>query len=130
MAEAAAYDASDQAAVDNQAKEAARRDARDRETIRIWMNHPHGRDLLYRMVYEWCHLGETFTATDEIGRSDPLRTYLHVGERNIGARLDQALRVDAESYVLMLKEQQTLEELRRARLEKQQKAEDGGQSED
>lgn len=113
------YDAGDQATVDNQAKEAARRDAEDAETFRVWMNHPKGRDLLFRIVYERCHMGETFVANDDQGRSDTHRTYLHLGERNIGAWLDTQLRLHPELYVEMLKEQQTENELRLSRLKKQ-----------
>jgi hypothetical protein len=126
-----AYDAGDQAAVDNQAKEAARRDADDLETFRIWLSHPHGRDLLYRIIYERCHLGETFFAADEAGRSDTHRTYLHLGERNIGAWLDTQLRRYPELYVKMLQERQIDEEMRDSRLKKQAERKeevDGGQT--
>lgn len=113
------YDAADQAAVDNTAKEAKRREAEDNETIRIWMNHAKGRDFLFRLVYEACHLGRTFTAIDDHGRSDPLRTYLDLGERNIGAWLDEKLRHHPDLYMKMLEEQQIERELRSARLTKQ-----------
>lgn len=126
-----AYDASDQASVDNQAKEAARRAAEDAETFRVWLTHPKGRDLLYRIVYERCHLGETFFAADDAGRSDTHRTYLHLGERNVGAWLDAQLRAHPELYVKMLQEQQIDNELRASRLKKQNERTDernGGSS--
>jgi len=70
MTELGQYDASDPVAVDNAGKEAARREAEDLETIRVWMSHPKGRDLLFSVIQERCHLAETFIATDEAGRSD------------------------------------------------------------
>lgn len=112
-------DISEQAAVDNAAKEAARRDAEDAETFRIWMSHPKGRDLLYRIMFERCHMGETFTAMDDHGRSDPLRTYLDLGERNIGAWLDAQCRRHPKLYMDMLTEQQTEREVRADRIRKQ-----------
>ena len=112
-------DISDQTTVDNAAKEAARRDADDAETFKIWLNHPKGRDLLFRIVYERCHLSETFTAVDNEGRSDPLRTYLDLGERNIGAWLDEQLRRHPELYMKMLSEQRTEREARESRIRKQ-----------
>jgi len=87
----ATFNSADQASVDNAAKEAARREAEDNETIRVWMNHRNGRDLLYRLVFDTCHMGRTFTALDDQGRSDALRTYLDLGERNIGAFIDERL---------------------------------------
>lgn len=119
MSDQGHYDAADQAAVDNAAKEASRRDKEDSETLRVWMSHPKGRDLLYRFVFGVCHLGETFVATDEHGRSDTHRTYLHLGERNIGAWLDNRLRSHPGLYQSMLSEQQLEAEARNARLMKQ-----------
>jgi hypothetical protein len=113
------YDASDEVAVNNAAKEKARRDRQDEETVRVWMNHPNSRDLLYRLVYESCHMGETFVATDEQGRSDTHRTYLHLGERNIGALIDGWMRRHPELYMRMLDEADTERQLRNARLLKQ-----------
>jgi len=118
------YDASDPVAADNAAKEAARREKEDAETWRVWMSHPKGRDLLWRIVNERCHLGETFTAVDETGRSDPLRTYLHIGERNIGAWVEAQLRRHPDLYMKMLQEEQLEREARASRLRKQ--AEDRG----
>ena len=115
------YNAEDQATVDNQAKEAARRNAQDSETFRVWMNHPHGRDLLFRLVYEICHLGETYAAVDAMGHSDTHKTYLHLGERNIGAYLDERMRKHPELYMQMLKEAEIEAELRRSRIEGQNK---------
>jgi hypothetical protein len=119
------YDAADQATVDNQAKEAARREAEDNETVRIWMSHAKGRDFLYRIVYDTCHLGQTFVASDDRGRSDPLRTYLHLGERNIGAWLDERMRRHPKLYTDMLTEQQIERESRAARIQKQNAKKDG-----
>lgn len=113
------YDASDQATVDNQAKESARRDKEDAETIRVWMSHPKGRELLYRIVYEICHMGQTFVAVDHQGHSDTHRTYLDLGERNIGAWLDEQLRKQPKLYMEMLQEQEIEREVRSARLAKQ-----------
>lgn len=118
------HDSTDPFAIDEAAKEAARRDAEDRETVRIWMSHVKGRDLLYRLVFETCHLGETFTAIDQSGRSDPLRTYLHLGERNIGAWLDARLREHPKLYTAMLQEQQIEAEARNERLRKQNRRQD------
>ena len=115
------YDSADQAVVDNAGKDAARREADDRETIRIWMSHEKGRDLLFRIVFEVCHLGDLFTAVDNDGRSDPLRTYLHLGERNIGAWFDNALREHPALYTKMLTEQKIDAEARNERLRRQNK---------
>jgi hypothetical protein len=126
-----AYDAGDQATVDNTAKEAARRDADDLETLRVWMDHPKGRDLLFRIIHQWCHLGEFFLAADDHGRTDEFRTALHLGERNIGARIDGKIREHTELYVKMLREQQLNEQVRKDRLakrEKEKKGDDGGQA--
>jgi hypothetical protein len=124
------YDSSDQASVDNAAKDAARRLKQDKETMRIWMSHPHGRDFLYRLVFETCHMGRTFTALDDHGRSDALRTYLDIGERNIGAFLDEMMRQHPKEYMTMLEEQRIEAELRETRLQKQneRKRDDGYQS--
>ena len=113
------YDSTDQSAIDAQRREAARRDAEDDETIRVWMNHSKGRDLLWRIVRDVCHLGETFTAIDERGRSDTHRTYLHLGERNIGAWFDARMMKHPELYMKMLDEQRIENELHNARLLKQ-----------
>lgn len=122
------YDAGDQSAVDNAGKEAARRDAEDKETFRVWMSHPKGRDLLYRIVYDVCHLGgDTLMALDDHGRSDPLRTYLSLGERNVGAWLDDKMRAHPELYMKALQEQQVEREARNQRLLKQNERKDGGE---
>src|ERR1700680_643796 len=99
-------DIAEQADVDNAAKEAARRDREDDETIRIWMSHPKGRDLLFRFTNVICHMGETFTAADDTGRTDTHRTFLNLGERNIGAWLDERMRRPPKLYMDMLTEQQ------------------------
>jgi hypothetical protein len=113
------YDAADPAAVDAASREAARRDAEDRQTVRVFMDHPKSRDFLFRLVNERCHLSETFVAVDDHGRSDPLRTYLHLGERNIGAWLDEQMRRHPDLYMKMLNEQQIEREARNVRLLKQ-----------
>lgn len=118
------YDSADQDAVDQAARDARRRENEDRETVRIWMSHEKGRDFLFRIVFDLCHLGETFTAVDSEGRSDPLRTYLHLGERNIGAWLDNKMREHPKLYTAMLQEQHVAEELRNDRLRKQNRPED------
>lgn len=118
-------DIAEQADVDNAAKEAARRDAEDLETFRIWMSHPKSRDLLYRIVFITCHMGSTFTAVDDTGRSDPLRTYLDLGERNIGAWLDERLRKHPKLYMDMLTEQQIERQGRLDRIRKQNEKDDG-----
>lgn len=126
MSDAEAFDAGNQAAVDNAAKAAARQAREDRETIAVWMNHPHGRDLLYRIIYETCHLGTgEFLAFDAQGRSDTHRTYVHIGERNIGALLDSMLRDHPDLYTKMLKEQQAKAELRASRIATQNEAANG-----
>jgi len=124
VADQGVYDSSDPAAVEAAAREAGRRDAEDDETIRVWMNHSKGRDLLYRIVFQTCHLGETFTAIDESGRSDTHRTYLHLGERNIGAWLDERMRRHPELYMKMLDEQRIENELRNTKLLKQNERQD------
>jgi hypothetical protein len=118
------YDSSDPVAVDNAAKEKARRDRQDDETVRVWMNHPNGRELLFRLVFEHCHMGETFTATDDHGRSDTHRTYLHLGERNIGAFIDERMRRHPDLYMKMLDEAEIERQLRDSRLRKQNEKKD------
>lgn len=120
----AAYDSADPRFEEAERKEQGRREATDRETMRIWMNHPSGRALLYRFVYETCHLGETFAAYDNEGRSDTHRTYLSMGERNAGAWLDGRMREHPELYMKMLDEQRIDAELRATRLEKLAKERD------
>jgi len=117
-------DIGDQTTIDNASKEATRRDAEDLETFRIWMSHPKGRDLLFRIIFERCHLGATFTAYDNTGRTDTHRTYLDLGERNIGAFLDEQLRRHPELYMKMLSEQQTEREARESRIRKQNEKRD------
>lgn len=117
--ENATFDSASQPAVDNAARDAARRDADDNESIRIWMGHPKGRDLLFRLVNEVCHMGELYAAVDDTGRSDTHRTYLHLGERNIGAWIDERLRRFPDLYMRMLQEQQVDREVRLARNRKQ-----------
>jgi hypothetical protein len=119
------YDAGDEAAINAAGREAARREAEDANTFRVWMNHPHGRDLLFRIVNERCHLAETFLAMDDHGRSDTHRTYAHIGERNIGAWLDEQMRRHPDLYMKMLQEQQIEREARNMRLLKQNENKDG-----
>lgn len=101
-------DIADHANVDNAAKEAVRRDKEDDETMRLWMSHPKGRDFLFRLTSEICHMGETYVAADDQGRTDTHRTFLNLGERNIGAWLDERMRRHPKLYMDMLTEQ-TLE---------------------
>ena len=122
MSDQGIYDAGDEAAVNAAGRDAARREAQDGSTFRYWMGHPHGRDLLFRIVNETCHMGETFIALDDHNRSDTHRTYLHLGERNIGAWLDQNLRRHPDLYMKMLQEQQIEREARNNRLLKQNEA--------
>jgi hypothetical protein len=120
-------DIADQAAVDNAAKEAARREADDNETIRRWMSHPKSRDFLFRFVFDVCHYGRTFTAYDDHGRSDTHRTYLDLGERNIGAWLDERMRRHPGLYMQMLSEAQLEQEVRESRIRKQNEKKDDEQ---
>jgi hypothetical protein len=113
------YDSSDPVAVDNAAKEKVRRDRQDDETIRVWMSHPNGRELLFRYIFEICHMGVSYLATDDTGRSDTHRTYCDLGERNMGAYLDERLRRHPELYMKMLQEAETDRDLRNSRLLKQ-----------
>jgi hypothetical protein len=119
-----AYDSNDPRFEEADRKEQGRRDATDRETVRVWMGHPNGRSLLYRFVYETCCLGEIYTALDNEGRSDTHRTYLAMGMRNAGAWLDGRMREHAELYMKMLDEQRIEAELRASRLEKLAKERD------
>jgi hypothetical protein len=114
-------DLGDQAAVDNAAKDAARIERDREESFRHWMSHDKGRALLGFIVDELCHLGETFAAVDDQGRSDTHRTYLHLGERNIGAWFDAQMRKHPKLYMQMLTEQQVDRELRLDRIREQNK---------
>jgi hypothetical protein len=118
------YDSSDPAAIEAAAREAGRRDAEDDETIRVWMNHSKGRDLLFRFVFVICHLGETYIAIDQQGRADTHRTFVHLGERNMGAWLDERMRRHPELYMKMLDEQRIENELRNTKLLKQNERQD------
>lgn len=117
--ETGVYDSSDPVAADNAAKEQARRERQDDNTVGVWMQHPNSRDFLFRLVFEACHMGETYTAMDDQGRSDTHRTYLHLGERNIGALIDGRLRRHPELYMKMLQEAEIERDLRDTRLRKQ-----------
>lgn len=114
-------DIANQADVDNAAKEATRREREDDETFRIWMSHPKGRDLLFRFVNITCHMGETFVGADDSGRTDTHRTFLNLGERNIGAWLDEKMRRHPKLYMDMLTEQQIEREARLDRIRQQNK---------
>lgn len=122
------YDSTDPAAIDAAASDSARRDHDDDETIRVWMNHPKGRDLLFRLTFEVCHWKTTFVAVDDVGQSDTHRTYLDLGERNIGAWIDDRLRRHPELYMLMLQEQEIDRQARNKRLlkENERQASDNG----
>jgi hypothetical protein len=114
------YDAGDQTAVDNAAKETARREAQDHESIRIWMSHPHGRDLIWRFL-ETCHM------QDDCRGSDTHDTYFNLGERNVGNWwLSKVLR-HPKLYMEMVEEQNRDRELRNTRLLKQNERKDGGE---
>jgi hypothetical protein len=118
-------DIAEQADVDNAAKEAARREREDDETIRVWMSHPKGRDLLFRFTNQVCHMAETFVAADDAGHTDTHRTFLNLGERNIGAWMDERLRRHPRLYMDMLNEQ-AIE--REARFDRIRKANDKGET--
>lgn len=111
-------DIADQANVDNAAKAAATRERDDDETIKIWMSHPKGRDLLFRFTNEICHMGETYVAADDAGRTDTHRTFLNLGERNIGAWLDERMRRHPKLYMDMLTEQAREREVSASRIRK------------
>lgn len=111
-------DIADQANVDNAAKTAATRERDDDETIKIWMSHPKGRDLLFRFTNEICHMGETYVAADDAGRTDTHRTFLNLGERNIGAWLDERMRRHPKLYMDMLTEQAREREVSASRIRK------------
>lgn len=112
MSDTGHYDASDQAAVDNQAKEAARRERTDDETVKGWMSHPNGRDLIYRML-EDCNI------FGDCRGNDVHDTYWNLGARNMGLRLLQRVQKHSSLYVKMMEEQQIERELRNTRLQKQ-----------
>lgn len=112
-------DIAEQADVDNAAKEAASRERADDESMRFWMSHPKGRDLLFRIVNVICHMGETFVAADDTGRTDTHRTFAQLGERNIGAWLDARMQRHPKLYMDMLTEQQIERQGRLDRIRKQ-----------
>lgn len=119
------YDAGDEAALDAARREAAARERQDDETVRVWMNHPHGRDLLYRFVHDICHHGEAETyATDNEGRVDTHKTFVTIGERNAGNWLHDRMKRQPELYVKMLSEQETARQVRNDRLCKQNEKQD------
>lgn len=120
----AVADIGDQTTVDNASKEAARREAEDMETVKVWMSHPKGRDLLFRIISERCHVGQTFIAFDVHGQTDTHRTFLDLGERNIGMWLDGELRRHPELYMKMLAEQRTDREASESRIRKQNEKKD------
>ena len=112
MSDTGHYDASDQAAVDNQAKEAARRDRLYDETIKSWMSHPNGRDLIYHML-------EQANIYGDCRGEDTHGTYWNLGARNFGLQLLMRVQKHSGLYVRMMEEQQIERELRNTRLLKQ-----------
>ena len=112
-----AYDSADPRMEEAERKEQGRREAEDRETVKVWMNHPKGRALLYRFIYEVCHVNEMFAAYDNDGRSDTHRTYLHLGERNAGNWLLMRMQEHPDLYGKMLEERRIDDELRQTRIE-------------
>lgn len=118
------YDSTDPAAIEAARRAAGRREKDDDETIKVWMNHPNGRDLLYRITFAVCHLGDLFTASDEQGRTDTHRTFLHLGERNIGAWFDERMKRHPKLYMEMLAEQEVLRQARDIQLRKQNEKQD------
>lgn len=116
MADLGQYDASDPVAIDNAGKEAARREAEDRETIRVWMSHPKGRDLLYRMMEACDIFGSPFVA------GEPDTTAYRCGAQNMGKQLLLIpCQYHADLYMKMMNEQQIEREGRNVRLLKQNK---------
>jgi hypothetical protein len=111
------YDASDQAAVDNAAKEAVRRERQDDETIRIWLSHENGRDLIFRMLEE-CHIFGDCRGVDTHS------TYWNLGERNIGNRLLARVQRPPALYMKMMQDQQAAQDLRNTRLRKENERKD------
>lgn len=118
------YDAGDPVQISDAARELQRRDAEDNETIRVWMNHPKGRDLLYRIVFDVCHTARTRYEVDVNGQSDTHRTYLDLGERNIGAWFDERLKRHPDLYMAMLKEQEIERDARQSRIAKRNAEQD------
>lgn len=111
------YDASDPVAVDNAGKEAARRDAEDRETFRVWMSHPKGRDLLYRMMEACDIFGSSY-------RVDPYETAYRCGLRDMGQTYLRHVQNHPDLYMKMMNEQQIERDARNVRLMKQNENKD------
>jgi hypothetical protein len=111
------YDAGDQAAVDNQAKEAARRERQDDETVKAWLSHPNGRDLIFRML-------ESANIFGDCRGEDTHATYWMLGARNMGLQLLMRVQKHSALYVRMMDEQQAERELRNTRLLKQNERKD------
>ncbi len=118
------YDASDPNAIEAQRRQAEVRERDDDETIRIWMAHPKGRDFLYRFVFEVAKAQTEFVAQDHNGRTDELRTFVSIGERNMGGWWLAKMQRHPKLYMDMLQEQETERELRNARLKKQNEQQD------
>jgi len=111
------YDASDPVAVDNAGKEAKRRETEDRETVRVLMSHPKGRDFVYRFLGV-CHIW------DDCRGADTHDTYFNLGERNIGTWWLKHLEAHPELYKRMIEEQHVLRQARDMRLQKQNEDKD------
>lgn len=113
------YDAGDPIAVESQRRQAEVRERDDDETVRIWMGHPKGRDFLFRFVFETAKAGAEYVAANLDGSTDVYRTFVSIGERNMGAWWHDRMRRHPELYMKMLQEQELERQLRDARLKKQ-----------
>jgi hypothetical protein len=95
------------------------REREDDETMRIWMGHPKGRDFLYRFVFEVAKAQTEFVAANADGSTDVHRTFVSIGERNMGGWWLSRMQRHPKLYMDMLTEQETERQLRDARLRKQ-----------
>lgn len=124
----AVYDAADPEAIASAERQKQVRETDDNETVRIWMNHPKGRDLLYRFVFEVAKTEQEFVAVDLEGRTDKYKTFVSIGERNMGKWWHDAIRRHPDLYAKMLQEQEFERVVRASRLRnqaEQQEASDG-----
>ena len=122
--EAGVYDANDPEAIEAQRRQAEIRERDDDETIRIWMNHAKGRDFLYRFVFEVAKAQTEFIAANPDGSTDVHRTFVSMGERNMGGWWLAKMQRHPKLYMDMLTEQEIERQLRNTRLQKQNEQQD------
>lgn len=91
----------EQATAQSEARERARRQHEDDETLRRLMGHRNGRAWVHRFLTETCHVFETAFKGEEPDRA----TFFRLGEEYVGKQLQvRLMEVAPELWTLMLAE--------------------------